>query len=85
MTLSNNLYINSYNCSDKQKDCENAIDGSSEEFDNFEVSNDQLNLVTFYSSQLGVPIRRNIDSADVIAGKKIFYQLSLYNSNIFYL
>ena len=82
MGLSNNLHINSYNCSDKQKDCENAIDGSSDEFDNFEVSNDQLNLVTFYSSQLGVPIRRNIDSADVIAGKKIFYQLNCQSCHV---
>ena len=76
MGLSNPLYKDPSNCSESQINCLNIIDGNSIEHDGLEVSNQQLELITFYSQQLGVPARRNIDNEDVIAGKKIFFELS---------
>jgi CxxC motif-containing protein (DUF1111 family) len=76
MGLSNPLYRDPYNCSESQVNCLNVIDGNSIEHDNLEASNQQIELITFYSQQLGVPARRNIDDDDVIAGKKVFFELS---------
>ena len=75
MGLSNPLYKNHSNCTESQVDCLNVINGNSIEHDNLEVSNQQLELITFYSQQLGVPARRDINDEDVVAGKKIFFEL----------
>jgi len=76
MGLSNPLYTKPSNCTKFQVECSDAIDGNSKEYDGFEISNQQLNLMSFYSMQLGVPARRNIKNKDVIAGKKLFFELS---------
>tara|TARA_Y100001960_G_scaffold213915_1_gene223467 strand:+ start:567 stop:1973 length:1407 start_codon:yes stop_codon:yes gene_type:complete len=76
MGLSNPLYTDTSNCTEFQTECLSIVDGNSIEHDNLEVSNQQLELITFYSQQLGVPSRRNIDNEDVIAGKKLFFELS---------
>ena len=34
-----------------------------------------MDLVTFYSQNLAVPARRDVNKADVLKGKKVFYQL----------
>ncbi|RWC48468.1 MAG: c-type cytochrome [Mesorhizobium sp.] len=34
-----------------------------------------MDLVTFYSRNLAVPARRDLDDTDVLAGKKIFYEI----------
>ena len=39
-----------------------------------EVSDNILRLVLFYTRNLGVPARRDVDSAQVLAGKNLFYQ-----------
>tara|TARA_Y100001954_G_scaffold75683_1_gene82994 strand:- start:3322 stop:4725 length:1404 start_codon:yes stop_codon:yes gene_type:complete len=82
MGLSNKFYPNASNCTETQLDCNNSVSGNSEIYDNFEVSNDQLDLVTFYSSQLGVPAARNQKKADVIAGKKIFYEVGCNSCHV---
>jgi len=33
-----------------------------------------MDLVTFYSRNLAVPARRDVDSADVLHGKRVFYE-----------
>ena len=38
-----------------------------------EVSAESLDLVTFYARNLGVPERRDLDTAEVLRGKKVFY------------
>lgn len=76
MGLSNPLHPNPSNCTESQVNCQNIPNGNSFEYDNLEVSNQQLDLITFYTQQLGVPSRRDIDSKNVIAGKKIFFELS---------
>ena len=82
MGLSNLLYPNSSNCSEFQVKCLDALNGNSIEHDGFEISNQQLDLISFYSTQLGVPARRNIDDKDVIAGKKLFFDLSCNSCHI---
>lgn len=39
----------------------------------FEIDQTALDLVTFYSRNLAVPARREIDSPDVLRGKQVFY------------
>ena len=75
MGLSNKLFDNPFNCTDAQLSCQNAVSGNSENYDGHEVSNDQLDLVVFYSSQLGVPVRRNAKDINVVKGKEIFLKL----------
>jgi len=82
MGLSNPLYQNSSNCSDFQVQCSDALNGNSVEHDGFEISNQQLDLMSFYSTQLGVPARRNIDDKDVVAGKKLFFDLSCNSCHV---
>ena len=82
MGLSNKLYSNPFNCTSKQVECTKAISGNSEEYDDLEVSNDQLDLVTFYSSQLGVPARRSINAENVKKGKEIFFALNCNSCHV---
>ena len=82
MGLSNKLYSNPFNCTSKQVECTKAISGNSEEYDGLEVSNDQLDLVTFYSSQLGVPARRNMTAENVKKGKEIFFALNCNSCHV---
>ena len=82
MGLSNRLYPKASNCSNLQKECLKSINGNSEIYDNFEVSNDQLDLVTFYSTQLGVPASRNQKKMDVISGKEIFYKVGCNSCHV---
>ncbi|MCU0828814.1 MAG: c-type cytochrome [Tabrizicola sp.] len=44
--------------------------------DGLEVDRESLDLVTFYSQNLGVPARRNIDDPNVLRGKEVFYSLN---------
>ena len=82
MGLSNKLYSNPFNCTSKQEECTKAISGNSEEYDDLEVSSDQLDLVTFYSSQLGVPARRSINAENVKKGKEIFFALNCNSCHV---
>ena len=82
MGLSNKFYPNASNCTESQVECNKSISGNSEIYDNFEVSNDQLDLVTFYSSQLGVPAARNQKKPDIIAGRKLFYDIGCNSCHV---
>ncbi|MDB6144016.1 MAG: thiol oxidoreductase [Pseudomonas sp.] len=59
-------------CTVSQIDCRNAVNGS--DADGVEVSDNIQRLVLFYSRNLGVPARRDVDSPSVLAGKNLFYQ-----------
>ncbi len=56
-------------CTAAQLVCRNAVHGGEPE-----VSDQLLDLVTFYSANLAVPSRRDIDDPDVLAGKALFYE-----------
>ena len=60
-------------CTDAQSACKHTIHGDG---DNrvFEIDAASLGLVTFYSRNLGVPARRNVDAPKVLHGKQVFYE-----------
>lgn len=62
-------------CTQAQAFCRNAPDGNTEGDGGFEVGPTLFDLVTFYSQNLAVPKRRNIDGPNVKKGKAIFHEL----------
>ncbi len=61
-------------CTEAQADCRAAPDGSSGTPENTEIGAEGLDLVTFYSRNLAVPERRDVDDAEVLRGKQVFYE-----------
>lgn len=60
-------------CTDAQTECQTATHGDQDDRIT-EVDDQGLDLVTFYSRNLGVPARRDVDDPDVLRGKAVFYQ-----------
>ena len=61
-------------CTTAQPTCLDAPHGQEPDVrDGLEVDRQSLDLVTFYSRNLGVPERRNIDDPQVLRGKEVFY------------
>lgn len=60
-------------CTAAQSKCQNAIHGDQDDRVT-EIDNEGLDLVTFYSRNLAVPARRNVDDPQVLRGKEVFYQ-----------
>lgn len=59
-------------CTQAQKTCRSAPHGDNDER-GFEIDAEGLDLVTFYSRNLAVPARRNVNDPNVLRGKEIFY------------
>ncbi|MEL6647669.1 MAG: di-heme oxidoredictase family protein, partial [Pseudomonadota bacterium] len=59
-------------CTENQTQCRTAPHGDRDDRE-FEVDDEGLDLVTFYSQNLGVPARRNVDDPQVLHGKEVFY------------
>lgn len=59
-------------CTAAQTVCQNAIHGDGDNRGT-EIDSEALELVTHYSRNLGVPARRNVDDAQVLRGKEVFY------------
>ena len=60
-------------CTPTQTDCLQAPNGNGPDGEP-EVSDNILRLVLFYSRNLGVPARRDVNDAQVLAGKNLFFQ-----------
>ncbi|MBF9031744.1 c-type cytochrome [Rhodobacterales bacterium HKCCE3408] len=60
-------------CQATQTGCMAAPDGGDPEQAGVEVDDTALDLVTFYSRNLGVPARRDVDDPDVLRGREVFY------------
>ncbi|MEE4819916.1 di-heme oxidoredictase family protein [Pseudomonas alliivorans] len=60
-------------CTSTQSDCLAAPNGNGPDGEP-EVSDNILRLVEFYTRNLGVPARRNVDDPQVLAGKSLFFQ-----------
>ncbi|MAC81863.1 MAG: thiol oxidoreductase [Rhodobacteraceae bacterium] len=60
-------------CTASQPDCMAAPDGNSPESQGVEIGTEGLDLVTFYSRNLAVPERADVDDAQVLHGKQVFY------------
>jgi len=78
MGLTSDLFSED-NCPSPQKDCFDAPNGGDpnqiEGYKN-EITNFQLESITFYQSHLAVPIRRNFESESVKNGKRIFTDIN---------
>lgn len=61
-------------CTIEQTPCQTAPDGNTPAHDNVEMSDAGMALVSFYSANLGVPARRDIDDPTVLHGKRVFYE-----------
>ncbi|MDX8352549.1 di-heme oxidoredictase family protein [Cognatiyoonia sp. IB215182] len=59
-------------CTEAQTSCQDAPHGDGDERV-FEVDDEILDLVTFYSRNLAVPARRDANSPEVLRGKQVFY------------
>lgn len=62
-------------CTKFQKDCLGMPHGEQENLGIGEAPEEVLSLVTFYSKNLAVPIRRKSEDIKVLDGKKHFYEL----------
>ena len=60
-------------CTDTQSKCQTATHGDQDDRVT-EIDAQGLDLVTFYSQNLGVPARRNVANPEVLRGKELFYQ-----------
>ncbi len=61
-------------CTPAQVACREAPGGDDPERGGFEADMAALELVTFYSRNLGVPARRDVDDPQVLQGKRVFYE-----------
>ncbi|MDO5755978.1 MAG: di-heme oxidoredictase family protein [Rhodobacterales bacterium] len=71
--ISNPLFADPFGeCTTIQDACQNAPHGNGDDRE-FEIDAEGLDLVTFYSRNLGVPARRNMDAPEVLHGKQLFH------------
>ncbi len=64
-------------CTGAQADCRAAPAGQEPGTrDGLEVDGESLDLVTFYSRNLGVPERRDVDAPQTLRGKELFHALN---------
>lgn len=61
-------------CTVNQPECFDAPNGVQANLGDSEAPDPVLDLVTFYSQNLAVPARRNVDDPEVLQGKQIFYE-----------
>ena len=61
-------------CTQAQTECRALPHGAQPHLGAEEVPGELLDLVSFYSANLAVPARRRENAADVLAGKKVFYE-----------
>lgn len=59
-------------CTQQQTNCQTAPHGGGD-VRGTEIDQANMDLVTFYSRNLGVPSRRNLDDPKVLRGKQMFY------------
>ncbi len=60
-------------CTDLQADCMAARHGDGDDRV-YEIDQQGLDLVTFYSQNLAVPARRDVGDPEVLNGKRVFYE-----------
>lgn len=65
-------------CTETQTDCRNATHGDGD-VRGSEIDQPNMDLVTFYSRNLGVPARRDLDDPQVLRGKQVFYDSGCSN------
>ena len=58
-------------CTEAQRACRRAPHGG--DMDGFEISAEAFDTVVYYTANLGVPARRDIDDPQVLSGKQVFH------------
>jgi CxxC motif-containing protein (DUF1111 family) len=76
MGLTTSLFTGS-SCTDRQQECRTMPHGGEPE-----VSDNILATVLFYTRNLGVPARRNVDAPQVLAGKTLFHRAGCQNCHV---
>ncbi|MGI3185391.1 di-heme oxidoredictase family protein [Nioella aestuarii] len=72
--ISNPLFPGPWgDCTAAQTNCRAAPHGADPEQGGFEIDAEALEFVTFYSQNLAVPARRDIDDPQVLRGREIFF------------
>lgn len=61
-------------CTSLQPSCLEAPNGVQAALGNSEAPDPIMGLVTFYSQNLAVPVRRDVDGREVLRGKQVFYE-----------
>ena len=61
-------------CTPAQADCQAAPHGGAGAGDTVETTAQMVDLVNFYSRNLGVPARRDVGEPEVLRGKQLFYE-----------
>lgn len=73
--ISNPLFSSAYgDCTEHQTACQEAPNGASERHDGFETGAAVMEKILFYTRNLAVPARRDIDDPAVLRGKQMFYE-----------
>jgi len=62
-------------CTEAQKTCLEMQTGVQARLGDTEAPEPIMDLVTFYSQNLAVPVRRDLDNKEVLAGKQAFYDM----------
>ncbi|MEY8841166.1 di-heme oxidoredictase family protein [Cribrihabitans sp. XS_ASV171] len=80
--ISNPLHTaGSGECTDLQADCRAAIHGDGDDRV-YEIDAEGLDLVTFYSQNLGVPARRGHKNPEVLRGKEVFHNIGCASCHV---
>jgi len=73
--ISTPLYPAPYgDCTAAQTDCRSAPHGGAGETDTIEAPDEMFQALVFYSRNLAVPARRDVDDPQVLDGKRLFYE-----------
>ncbi len=73
--VSNPLFPVSFgDCTDRQTDCRMATHGDSERHGGLETGAEVMEKILFYTRNLAVPARRDIEIPIVLRGKQMFYE-----------
>ena len=74
--ISNPLATNAWgDCTERQADCRAMRTGVQPNLGDTEAPDPVLALTAFYSRNLAVPARRDVDDPGVLAGKRVFYEI----------
>ncbi|NRA86153.1 MAG: thiol oxidoreductase [Rhizobiales bacterium] len=73
--INTSLFPNpSGDCTHNQQACLEAPNGNTERMGGFELSDELLDLTSFFNANLAVPNRKNAAQEIILLGKKLFYQ-----------
>ena len=60
-------------CTEEQAACRAGPHGNSAQYDELEAPEEVMEQILFYSRNLAVPARRDVDDPTVLEGKRLFY------------